>query len=426
MPRVLTALGLLALALVATAAESDWPTFRGPDRTDVSKDKNLLAKWPEDGPPLAWKTTGLGVGFSSVSVMGDKVYTMGDVEKSSLLFAVDRAKGGKLWELKVGPNGGGGGYIGPRCTPSTDGEFVYALGWAGDLVCATTKDGKEVWRKNFKTDLKGRSGGWSYTESPLIDGEHLIVTPGGPDAAVAALDKKSGKVVWTGSVPGGDSAGYASLVIAELGGVKQYVTLMANGLVSFAAKDGKMLWRYGTSKDRFGSNTANIPTPIVKDEYVFAAAGYGRGAALLKVTKDGGEFAVEEVYWNKDLTNKHGGVVLVGDRLFGDRDDSGNLQCSDFKTGKVLWSRRGGKGPKGTPGEGGGSASLTYADGKLYVRYSDGWVHLVDATADKYTMLSEFKVPNGKNNTWAHPVVVGGKLYIRELDVLYCHDVSAK
>jgi len=431
MHRVLTALCLFALALTAptvptAAAEPDWPTFRGADRTDVSKDTNLLKEWPADGPPLVWKTTGLGVGFSSVAVMGDKVYTMGDVDKSCLLLSIDRKTGDKLWELKVGPNGGGGGYIGPRCTPSTDGELVFALGFAGDLVCATAKDGKEVWRKNFKTDFKGRSGGWSYAESPLIDGDHLIVTPGGPDAAVVALEKKTGKPVWTGTIPGNDSAGYASLVPAELGGVKQYVTLMANGLVSFAAKDGKMLWRYGTKDDRFGHNTANIPTPIVKGEYVFSAAGYGRGAALLKVTKSGNEFAVEEVYWKKEMTNKHGGVVLVGDKLFGDRDDSGNPWCADFKTGNVLWSRRGGKGPKGGAGEGGGSASLTYADGKLYIRYSNGWVALADATADKYTEISSFKVPNGRNNTWAHPVVVGGKLYIRELDVLYCHDVSAK
>lgn len=422
MRRALTALCLFALVTTALAAEPDWPTFRGADRTDVSKDTNLLKSWPADGPPLAWKTTGIGVGFSSVAVMGDKVYTMGDVEKNCFLFGIDRKKGGKLWELKVGPAGGGGGYVGPRCTPSTDGTFVYALGFAGDLVCANCKDGKEVWRKNMKTDFKGRAGGWSYSESPLIDGDRLVVTPGGPKAAVVALDKKTGAVEWAGAIAGGeDAAGYSSVVVADLGGVKQYVTLMANGLVSFAAKDGKMLWRYGTSKDRFGQNTANIPTPIVRGEFVFASAGYGRGAALLKVTKSGDEFAVEEVYWNRELTNKHGGVILVGDRLFGDRDDSGNPWCADFKTGKVLWSRKGGK-----DGEGRGSASMTYADGKLYVRYSNGWVALVDATADKYTEISSFKVPNGKNNTWAHPVVVGGKLYIRELDVLYCHDVAAK
>lgn len=416
------ALGALTSAVAATtsAAESDWPMFRGADRSGVSKDTGLLKSWPEGGPPLAWKAEGLGVGFSSVSVVGDRVFTMGDEGKDCFLFGLDRAKGEKVWGLKVGKSGGN--YQGPRCTPSTDGELVFALGQFGDLVCATAKDGKEVWRKSLSKDFGGKSGGWNFTESPLIDGDRLVVTPGGSTATMAVLNKKTGEAEWKGTVPGGDTAGYASVVIANLGGVKQYLTLMANGLVSFDAKTGKMLWRYGTDTDRFGRNTANIPTPIIKDEYVFASAGYGRGAALLKVTKSGDEFGVEEIYWKKELNNKHGGVILVGDRLYGDQDSGGQVWCADFQTGKVLWSR---KGSKGTHGR--GSASLTYADGKLYIRYSDGWVVLADANADKYTELSAFQVKtDGKGQAWAHPVVAGGKLYVRELDTLYCHDVTAK
>ncbi len=425
MPRVLVALLLAGLALATTATGADdWPTFRGADRTGISKEKGLLKEWPADGPPLAWKAEGFGKGYSSVSVLGDKVFTMGDIEDGCYLFALGRAKGEKVWQLKLGDTGGGGGYKGPRCTPSTDGELVFALTHNGDLVAASVKDGKEVWRKSMKKDFGGSSGGWSYTESPLIDGANLIVTPGGSKATMAALEKKTGNTVWSGVVTKGDTAGYSSVVIADFGGTKQYVQLMANGLVSFDAKTGQMLWRYGTDRERFGSNTANIPTPIISGEYVFATAGYGRGGALLKVTKDGDTFAVEEVYWNKALNNKHGGVILVGDKLYGDSDSNGNLWCAEFKTGKVLWTRRGVKGAKGSDGS--GSASLTYADGKLYIRYSNGVVVLADATADKYTEISSFKVPNGKNDTWAHPVVVGGKLYVRELDVLWCHDVAAK
>lgn len=416
MPRSLLALLLAALAFATTAAGADWPMFRGADRTGVSKDKGLLKEWPSDGPPLAWKTEGIGIGFSSVSVSGERVFTMGDGKDSSFLFGIDRKTGKKVWELKVGKTGGN--YQGPRCTPATDGALVFALGQFGDLVCANAKDGKEVWRKNLPKDFGGQSGGWNFTESPLLDGDRLIVTPGGAKAAMVALDKKTGKPAWAGTIDGGDTAGYASVVVAEFGGVKQYVQLMANGLVSFDAKTGKLLWRYGTANNRFGGNTANIPTPIVSGDYVFASAGYGRGAALLKVTKSGDKFGVDEVYWAGPLTNKHGGVILVGDKLFGDRDDSGNPFCADFKTGKVLWSRQG--------GEGRGSASLTYADGKLYIRYSDGWVVLADATADKYVEISAFKVPNGRNDTWAHPVVLDGKLYVRERDVLWCYNVAAK
>ncbi len=417
MRRVLTTFCLIALTSAATvAADTDWPMFRGADRTGVSKEKGLFKSWPEGGPPLAWKSEGIGVGFSSVSMMGDKVFTMGDVKQDCFLFGLDRKSGKKLWELKVGKSGGN--YQGPRCTPATDGELVIAIGQHGDLVCASAKDGKEVWRKSFTKDFDGSSGHWNYTESPLLDGDNVIVTPGGPDAAMVSLEKKSGKVVWKGRISGGDSAGYASVVIANFGNVKQYVTLMANGLVSFDAKTGKMLWRFGTKGDRYGGNTANIPTPIISGDYVFAATGYSRGAALVKVTKDGEEFKTEEVYWKEQLTNKHGGVILVGDKVFGDRDDNGSPWCADFKTGKVLWTRKG--------GEGGGSASITYADGKLYIRYSDAWVVLADATADKYTEISAFKVPNGRSNTWAHPVVVGGKLYIREQGTLWCYDVTAK
>jgi outer membrane protein assembly factor BamB len=411
--RVPLALFLFVLALTATAAEPDWPMFRGADRTGVSKETGLLKQWPEGGPPLAWKATGLGGGMSSVAVSGEWVFTAGEVSRSYYLFGIDRAKGGKKWELKVGPGGEG-----PCSTPATDGELVCVIYPTGELVCAGVKDGKEKWRKHLETDFGGSRGTWNYCESPLIDGEHLIVTPGGSKATMVTLDKKTGKQVWAGVVPNGDTAGYSSVVIAEFGGVKQYVQLMANGLVSFSAKDGKLLWRYGTKGDRFGGNTANIPTPIVSGEYVFASVGYGRGGALLKIKKDGNTFTPEEVYWNEKLTNKHGGVILVGDRLYGDRDDSGNPWCADFKTGKVLWTRK--------DGEGRGSAALTAADGKLYIRYEDGWVVLADATADKYTELSAFRVPNGRGNCWAHPVVVGGKLYLRERDTLWCHDVKAK
>ena len=287
MRRVLTSLCVFALAASATAADINWPMFRGADRTDVSKEKGLLKSWPEGGPAVKWKAEGVGIGFSSVSIIGDRVFTMGDVKTDCFLFGVDRKTGENLWELKVGKSGGN--YQGPRCTPSTDGELVFGLGQHGDLVCASAKDGKEVWRKNLPKDFGGRSGGWNFTESPLLDGDKLICTPGGKEATMVALEKKTGNIAWKGTVEGGDTAGYASVVIADFGGVKQYVTLMANGLVSFAAKDGKMLWRYGASKDRFGGNTANIPTPIISGDHVFASAGYNRGAALLKITKETSE-----------------------------------------------------------------------------------------------------------------------------------------
>jgi hypothetical protein len=416
--RQLSVLSGILLVISSTTSANDWPGFRGPNRNDISEEKGLLKKWPEKGPKVAWKCQGIGIGFSSVAVVGKKVFTLGDVKDACFVFGIDRQSGEKLWNTKLGRKGGN--YEGPRCTPAVDGDYVYALGQFGDLVCLKTEDGSEVWRKSLKNDFKGSEGGWNYTESPLVDGDKLVVTPGGPEASMLALDKKSGEVIWKGVVTGGgDSAGYSSIVSADIGGTRQYIQLMANGLVSFAAKDGKMLWRYGATNDRFAGNTANIPTPIVKGNQVFSAAGYGRGAALITITNSNGTFHVKEDYFERPLTNKHGGVVLVGDKLFGDADDSGRLWCADFKTGKIKW-----RSDKDT--EGRGSISLTYADGMLYLRYANGYVALVDPKATAYKEVSIFKVPNGTDNCWAHPVVVDGKLFIREKDILWCYDVKGK
>lgn len=429
---ILVWLGAALPTLAADLKSDDWPQFRGPHRNDISDDKGLLTEWPSDGPPLVWKSPGVGIGFSSLAIAGDQVFTMGDMkdEKKSdpkgakkndpkeacYLFALNRTTGKPQWKVAVGK--AGGNYKGPRCTPSVDGDSVYALGQFGDLVCVNTKNGAERWRKNLKTDFDGQEGGWNYTESPLVDGNKLIVTPGGRKSTMAALDKKTGMPIWKGVVPNGDSAGYSSVVAADIGGTRQYLQLMANGLVGFSADKGLLLWRYGTGGDRFGGNTANIPTPIVKGDQVFAAAGYGRGGALVTLTSSGGKFDVKEEYWNRNLNNKHGGILLAGDFLYGDRDDSGRPWCAEFATGKVKWTRD-------RDSKGGGSASMTYADGKLYVRYANGWVSLVDPT-DGYKENGTFKVPNGSNDCWAHPVVVGGKLYIRELDIVWCFNVKAK
>jgi outer membrane protein assembly factor BamB len=225
-------------------------------------------------------------------------------------------------------------------------------------------------------------------------------------------------VIWKGVVGNnGDTAGYSSIIVAEIGGTKQYVQLMANGLVGFSADKGQLLWRYGNEGQRFGGNTANIPTPIVKGEQIFASAGYGRGAAMLSFSSSGGKFDVKENYWVKEMNNKHGGVTLVGDKLFGDRDDRGQPWCANFATGKIIWQRE---------DRGDGSASMTHADGKLFIRYQNGRMVLVDGEADSYKELGSFKIPGASGDSWPHPVVIGGKLYLREKDNLFCYDVKGK
>jgi len=386
-----------------------WPQFRGPHRDDVSAEKGLLATWPKEGPPVAWKTSGLGEGFSSVAIAGGKIFTLGNQEGKSFLRALDQASGKLLWSAPVGAVGGNLG-----CTPTVDGEYVYAIGQEGDLVCAKTADGEVVWRKNFIKDFGGDSGTWRYTESPLVDGPALVCTPGAKDACMVALDKKTGEVLWKCACPFDDpTAGYSSIVAATVGNQRVYVQLMAGGVVGVDAKTGKLLWHY----DKLGNNTANIPTPIILGNLVFCSAGYGKGGALLEQTVQGDGVKITERYFKPELNNKHGGLVVVGDYLYGDRDDSGMPFCAEVKSGKVVWRRQ-------SRGQGRGSAAVTYADGHLYFRYDNGVMALVPATPSEYKETGTFKIPNAESQSWAHPVVAGGKLYLRERDVLWCYNVK--
>ncbi len=402
--RIAFVLVLLGVAQIAAAA--DWPQFRGPNRDDFSHETGLMKSWPKDGPSLAWQIKGLGGGYSSISVAGDRIYTLGNADRVSKVFALAREDGKMIWSAEVGEAGGNLG-----CTPTVDGDRVYALGQKGDLVCLHTKDGSQVWHRNLLKEFEGAKGGWDYCESPLVDGDHLIVTPGGKDATMVALDKKTGETIWKCAIPlKSPQAGYSSIVIATVGGVKQYVQLLDGGLAGVST-DGKPLWKY----EKLGPNTANIPTPVVLKDQILAVAGYGKGGALLKLTAEEGEVKAKEVYFNRELTNKHGGVVVVGDYVYGDTDDQGRPYCAEVKTGKVKWKRD-------REGDGHGSASVTYADGRLYFQYDNGVIALVEASPEGYKETGTFKVATD-GPAWAHPVVVGGQLFLREGNSLFCYNV---
>ncbi len=413
--RIFASLSFVALIASPLVAE-DWPQFRGPNRDGVSNEKGLLQSWLAEGPPLEWSVKGLGGGYSTVSVAKDRIYTLGnapDKEKKraqlSFLVALNRKDGQQVWTSEVGPAGGSLG-----CTPTVDGDRIYALGQFGDLVCING-NGKRVWHRQLEKDFEGKKGGWNYCESPLVDGDKLIVTPGGKDATVVALNKKTGQTIWKCPIPTRhNEAGYSSVVIAEVGGIKHYVQLFNGGLVGIST-EGKVLWTH----EKLGGNTANVPTPIVIGDMIFSSIGYERGASLMKLKADGQAISAEEVYYKSELTNKHGGVIKVGDFVYGDTDDSGRPYCADLKTGKVKWVRK-------NQGTGGGSAAVTYADGRLYFHYANGTMALVKAVADDYEEVGSFQAPKRSGPSWAHPVVSDGRLYLREGDMLYCYDIRAK
>ncbi|HEX4611133.1 MAG TPA: PQQ-binding-like beta-propeller repeat protein [Urbifossiella sp.] len=401
--------GLLAGLAVAPSSADDWPQFRGPARDGVSKEKGLLQSWPDTGPPLAWTAKGLGGGYSTVSVSGDRIYTLGNKGKDSFVVALSRADGKVLWTAEVGPAGGSLG-----CIPTVDGDKVYALGQMGDLVCID-RAGQRVWARNLAKEFGGQKGGWNYCESPLVDGDRVIVTPGGKEATMVALEKATGKEIWRCPIKTKHTeAGYSSVVVATVGGIRHYVQLFNGGLVGVSL-DGRVLWTY----EKLGANTANVPTPIVMGDYIFSSIGYGRGASLLHLTVVDGKITVQEVYYARELTNKHGGVIQIGDYVYGDTDDSGHPYCAEAKTGRVIWKRN-------EEGTGRGSASVTYADGRLYFHYDNGTMALVDPSPGGYREVGSFAAPKRNGASWAHPVVSNGRLYLREGDMLYCYDVRAK
>jgi len=417
--RAVFVLGVVCLLAVEGAlVAGDWPQWRGPDRTGLSAEKGLLKEWPEGGPPLVYKAPGIGRGRGSVAVVDGKIYVVGDRRGKQYLSCLKAEDGKEIWSTIVREPGDGS-----RSTPTVDGDRVYVVtsrgAQEGGIVCLDTATGKEVWAKDFKQDFNGRMmTSWGYSESPLVDGDKVIVTPGGSESTLVALDKKTGEVIWKAAVPQGDAAGYSSVVVTEVGGVRQYVQLLERGIVGIAAKDGRFLWRY----NRVANGTANIPTPIVKGDLVFCSSGYNTGAALLRIVPAGtGRFRVEEKYFlpANIFQNHHGGMVLVGDYVYaGTGHNNGFPICIELKTGRVAWRKDRGPGT--------GSAAIVYADGNIYYRYDNALMALIQATPRSCNLRGTFRIPNGDTPSWPHPVVADGKLFLRDQDKLYCYNVKAE
>jgi outer membrane protein assembly factor BamB len=407
----------------AAAGANDWPQWQGPDRTAVSREKGLLQEWPKDGPPLAWKATGLGGGDSAPAVAGAGLFGMSSRGGDEIVWCRSEKDGKEVWATRLGPavqQRMPQSKEGPGCTPTVDGERLYALGMGGELACLQVKDGKVLWQVSLTKDFGGRVPQWSYRESPLVDGDKLICTPGGPDATIVALDKATGKTVWKRAVVGSRGPAYASVIAIDFDGQRQYVQLTQGTLVGVAAADGKVLWKYDPPANRTG---INCTTPLYHDGHVFASSAYGAGGGLVKLVRDGTDgVKAEEVYFNRRMQNHHGGVIVVDGALYGAHggNEGGNLTCLDFKTGKVLWDTRE-NDPKVRKG------SLAMADGRLYYRTEEGPVLLIEPSKEKYVERGRFEQPDRtRSPAWAHPVIANGKLYIRDQDTLFCYDVKAK
>lgn len=397
--------------LLATTTHADWLQWRGPDRAGNCTETGLLKEWPEGGPKLVWKATGLGQGYSSVTVVGNRIYTMGDGEEAAEVRALDAETGAIVWSAKTGRRGGGGGHPGPRCTPTVDGDRLYALGQDGVLVGLERATGKELWRVNLRSDFGGKiMSVWDYAESPLVDGDRVICTPGGPQGTVLALDKMTGRKLWQSQDITEDAA-YSSVIVENIGGVRTYIQVTDQSVFGLAADTGKLLWH-----GRARGQTAVIPTPIFADNQVYVSCGYGVGCRSFRITKDGDDFKAEQVYDNRVMINHHGGVVKVGDHLYGFSDGKG-WTCQDFKTGEAVWQER---GPLG-------KGAILAAGDRLICRGEDrGTMVLIEATPEGWREKGRFEQPDRSDKrAWPHPVIANGRLYLRDQDILLCYDVKA-
>jgi outer membrane protein assembly factor BamB len=401
---------LLSFAAFAGSAPGDWPQWRGPNRDGISTETGLLKTWPKGGPRLVWKAFGIGRGFSTVSVVGGRIYTEGDNGDASAVVALNAADGKVAWIARLGKAGDPGGFQGPRATPTVAGDLVFAANQWGELVCLEAATGKERWRKNYTKEFDGQMPNWGYTESPLVDGEKVVVTPGGRKGAVVALNRQTGAVIWLCRELT-DPAGYSSLVMAEIGGVRQYVVLTPASVAGVAAANGTLLWRASRRGD-----TAVIPTPVCRGDLVYVTSGYGAGCNLFKITGAQWKFSAQQVYANKIMGNHHGGVICVGDCVYGYSDSKG-WTCQDLRSGLARWQEK----------EKLGKGSLVYADGYFYLREEDtGTVALIEASPVGYRERGRFEQPNRSGDeAWAHPVIAGGRLYLRDQDLLLCYDAKA-
>jgi outer membrane protein assembly factor BamB len=395
---------------------SDWPQWRGPQRNGISHESGLLKQWPAEGPKLLWQVNDIGDGYSTPAVVGTRIYLMSNRGmENEFVQALSTEDGKPIWTTRVG-NVGNVMYAKARSTPTVDGDFIYALSSDGDLACLEASSGKIRWQKSIQKEFGGKPGFWDYAESPLVDGDIVLVTPGGAQATIVALNKKTGAVIWESAVPGGDPAAYASAIVVQAGGRKQYVQFLSRGLVGVDAKTGQFLWRYA----EVAKGMAQMVTPVARDGYVYGGAN-SIGGGLVRLKVDRGKVAAEQVYFERGLPNSIGGSVLVGDYLYGTTGTG--LVAVEFTTGKVKWQS-----------EGIGSGSVAYADGQLYLHGENGNVALIEATPEAYREKGRFTPPaQPKRNrlgpfpekAWTYPVIANGRLYIRDIGTLWAYDIKA-
>lgn len=392
--------------VVSNRALDDWPQWRGPKRDGVSAETGLLKDWPKGGPAVLWRATGAGDGYSSFAVVNGRLYTLGARGGTEYVMAFDAATGRKVWEVAHGQRFRNDRGDGPRATPTIDGDRLYAFGASGDLSAMELATGKVLWSINVLRQFGGSNPQWGLSESPLVLSDRILVNAGGRGASIVALRKTDGSVIWKSQ---NDEAAYSSAVLHESAGAREAIFFTATRALGVDVQTGKLLWSYS----QVANGTANVATPVVRGNRVFLSSNYGTGAALLELTPSASGVSARQVYFTREMMNHHASSVLVGDYLYGFSNSI--LTAMNFDTGQVAWRDRSvGKG------------SVIYADQRLYLFSEDGVAGLAEATPAGYREHGRFEISTGNLPTWAHPVVSGGRLFIRDQDRIVAYSVGAK
>lgn len=444
---ILTTMALTIGLQVAVGA--DWPQWQGPDRDATSREEGLLQEWPADGPPLAWRVSGLGGGDSAPAVVDGKIYGMSHLDGQEIVWAISEQNGEELWAVSIGEATAQKmrqSQEGPGGTPTVDGDSLYVVGMGGTVARLKVSDGTIEWKRSMTEEFGGKLPTWSYRESPLIDGNKLICTPGSNDAVIVALNKQNGQTIWQTPKPekpaepeveaetpnednnsergrkrrGGNrqksGAAYSSPIVITVEGVRQYVQFTSEAVLGVSAEDGRVLWTYTAPANHIGINCS---TPVYQDGLVFAASAYGNGGGAVKLSKQSdGSFKADEVYFTNRMQNHHGGVIVLDETLYGANggNEGGFLACLDFQTGELLWRDR--DAPKG---------ALLLADGRLYLRSEEGEMVLIEPSREELKVRGRFQQPDRSSSpAWAHPIIANGRLYIRDQGELFCYNVKAE
>lgn len=389
------------------AMADDWNQFRGPNRDNLSLETGLLSQWPGSGPELELTVSGLGEGYSSVAIVGDTIYTMGNLDGGEYVIAIERNSGDLQWKTRNGNEYREGQGNGPRGTPTVVDGKVYSLGGNGDVSCLDAATGRAIWQKNILKDYGGQNITWGISESVLVDDGRVVCSPGGSRGTVVALNAETGTADWVSRVPESPQAGYASPVVAQVGRVKQYVVFTSKGLVGIRATDGRPMW----GQNKSSNDTANCATPLVVGNRIFSSSDYGTGAELVELRSQGANTTARLAYHTKDMKNHHGGMVHLDGFVYGSNGDI--LACVNLRTGKPTWRERSMKG------------AVVYADGKIVFRHEGGDVVLLAADSVNYKELGRFKQPERSwKPTWSHPVIANGRLYLRDMDKLLVYQIG--